>query len=124
MGDVHGQQGLEWSARLPVFVSRCARRWSLKVMPPYEPLSYSYVAPALREDGTSAVLKLRVPSQELVAKIEAVRVFDGDGIVRLLESGTSLGALHLERLAPGVVLVSVEADRQVTAIAAEVMRRL
>ena len=93
-------------------------------MPPFEPLSYNYVAPALRENGTLAVLKLGVPNPELVTEIEALRAFRGDGIVRLLESDTDLGALLIERLEPGATLLSVEDDEEATSIAAGVMRQL
>ncbi|MCH7800426.1 MAG: phosphotransferase [Chloroflexi bacterium] len=122
--EVHGERGRDWLIRLPEIVSQCARRWSLTVMPPFEPLSYNYVAPALREDGMPAVLKLGVPNPELVTEIEALRAFRGDGIVRLLESDTDLGALLLERLEPGATLLSVEDDEEATSIAAGVMRQL
>ena len=124
MVEVHGEMGRDWLTRLPEIVSLCARRWSLTVLPPFEALSYNYVAPAFREDGTPAVLKLGVPNPELLSEIEALGIFEGDGIAQLLDSDTDLGALLLERLEPGDTLLSVEDDEQATSIAAEVMRGL
>jgi streptomycin 6-kinase len=124
MIEVYGERGRDWLAGLPELVSRCAERWSLTVMPPFEALSFNYVAPALREDGTPVVLKLGVPNPELVTEIEALKIFDGDGIARLLESDLDLGAFLIERLEPGATLLSVEDDEEATTIAAGVMRNL
>jgi len=108
MVEVHGETGREWLTRLPEIISLCARRWSLTVIPPFEALSYNYVTPARRQDGTPAVLKLGVPNPEIESEIEALRIFDGDGIARLLDSDTDLGAMLIERLEPGDTLLSVE----------------
>jgi len=124
MVEVYGETGREWLTRLPEIISLCARRWSLTVMPPFEALSYNHVAPARRQDGTPAVLKLGVPNPEIESEIEALRIFDGDGVARLLDSDTDLGAMLIERLEPGDTLLSVEDDEQATSIAAGVMRNL
>jgi streptomycin 6-kinase len=124
MIDVHGEKGRDWLASLPELISRCAECWSLTVMPPFEALSFNYVAPALREDGTPVVLKLGVPHPELETEIEALKIFDGDGIARLLESDLGLGAFLIERLEPGATLLSIEDDEEATIIAAGVMRNL
>ncbi len=60
-------------------------------MHPYSPLSYNYVAPAVRADGTEVVLKLGIPSNEFRTEIEALRFFDGHGAARLLDSDSELG---------------------------------
>jgi streptomycin 6-kinase len=56
--ELYGTVGVEWLSRLPSIIDDCAQRWSLMVMPPFEPLSYNYVAPAVRADGTEVVLKV------------------------------------------------------------------
>jgi len=122
--DIHGQAGVEWLNRLPALVTDCAQRWSLTVLPPFENLSYNYVAPAVRKDGTAVVLKAGVPHPELWREMEALRCFDGEGIVRLLDADADQGVLLLERLLPGTALESLEDDEQVTHIAAQVMQRL
>jgi len=122
--DVHGETGIKWLSRLPDIIAECEHRWSLKVMPPFDPLSYSYVAPAVRANGTEVVLKLGVPHDGLMTEMEALRLFDGSGAVKLLEADVVLGAIVLERLKPGAFLSNLADDEQATTIAAQVIRRL
>jgi streptomycin 6-kinase len=93
-------------------------------MPPFAPLSYNYVAPAVRADGTEAVLKLGVPHRELVTEIEALRLYDGRGMARLLEADADRGAMVLERLRPGAPLSDISDDDRAASIAAGLMTRL
>lgn len=120
----YGARGAEWLNQLAARVADCSARWSLTVQPPFDALSYNYVAPAVRADGTPAVLKLGVPNPELATEIAALQLFDGRGSVRLLAADAELGALLLERLEPGTLLLDVADDEAATAIAAEVMRQL
>jgi hypothetical protein len=45
--DLYGEAGRAWLARLPSLVGAYARQWALTVLPPFEPLSYNYVVPAV-----------------------------------------------------------------------------
>ena len=124
MTELHGEAGAEWLDNLPSLVADFAGRWSLNVLPPFEPLSYNYVAPALRADGTDVVLKVGVPNPELLTEIEALRLYAGRGIVQILEADPDRGALLLERLKPGTPLSTLADDERATSIAAQVMRQL
>jgi streptomycin 6-kinase len=124
MVELYGAAGSEWLASLPSLVADCAGRWSLTVLPPFEPLSYNFVAPALRAHGAEVVLKLGVPNPELLSEIEVLRLYGGRGIVQLLEADPERGALLLERLKPGTPLARLADDEQATSIAARVMRQL
>jgi len=121
---LHGETGREWLAGLPDLIAKCEQAWSISVAPPFEPLSYNYVAPAVRTGGTEAVLKIGVPNPELTTEIEALSIFGGRGCVRLLAVDRARGALLLERLRPGAPLWSVPDDGQATRIAARLMRQL
>src|SRR5437764_11648587 len=123
MVELYGEAGAAWLERLPALLAGCAERWALTVDPPFA-LSYNYVAPAVRADGSAAVLKVGFPCRELMTEIEALRLFDGRGIARLLAVDREQGALLLERLQPGTPLDPYPDDAAATAIAAEVMRRL
>jgi len=123
MIDLYGERGQAWLEALPSLLETCARRWSLSLFPPFD-LSYNYVAPARREDGSDVVLKIGVPNPELDSEIEALRIYDGRGVARLLDSDKELGALLLERLRPGAMLVTVKDDEAATEIAAGVMKQL
>lgn len=122
--ELHGAAGVEWLDRLPAIVADCARRWSLTVGPPFTDLSYNYVAPAVRTDGAAAVLKVGFPDRERMTEIEALRICDGQGMVRLLAADCDRGALLLERLEPGTPLSALSDDAAATTIAGQVMRRL
>jgi streptomycin 6-kinase len=122
--ELYAGRGAQWLERLPALVAECERRWSLTVHPPFEPLSYNYVAPATRADGAQVVLKLGVPNPELLSEMEALRFYDGRGIARLLQSDAGRGILLLERLAPGHMLSTLQDDERATSIAAGVMRQL
>jgi streptomycin 6-kinase len=116
--------GANWLEQLPSLIAEYEQRWGLRVLPPFPDLSYNYVAPAVRADGSEAVLKLGVPNPELTTEIEALRLYDGRGIARLYAAEPERGALLIERLRPGTMLSALEDDEQATGIAAEVMREL
>jgi streptomycin 6-kinase len=101
-----------------------ANRWALTLSPPFDPLTYNYVAPATRKDGMKVVLKVGFPNPELINEITALRLFAGRGTVRLLESDPDLGVLMLEHLDPGLPLLSLKDDQQATSIACHVMRQI
>jgi streptomycin 6-kinase len=123
MIELHEDAGAAWLERLPALIDDCAQRWSLTMQPPYS-LSYNYVAPATRADGTPVVLKVGFPSDEIPEQIPALRHYAGHGMAQLLEADSEWGAFVLERLLPGTTLVQVADDEQATAIAAEVMRQI
>lgn len=122
--ELYGERGQVWLAHLPELLVECERRWQIQVQPAFEPLSYNYVAPAVRQGGALVVLKAGVPNRELSGEIAALRLFDGDGIVQLLDGDAERGVMLLERILPGTPLAAMEDDAQATVIAAQVMRHL
>jgi streptomycin 6-kinase len=124
MREVYGEAGIKWLERLPAIIAGCERRWSLAALPPFPRLSYNYVAPAVLADGRETVLKVGYPSPELMCEMEALRLYEGHGIVQLLHADREQGAMLLERLKPGTPLASIEDDEEATSIAAGVMRQL
>jgi streptomycin 6-kinase len=124
MAELHGPAGVEWLLRLPSMLEEFAERWSLTLSPPFEPLSYNYVAPGVRSDGRAVVLKVGVPNPELSTEIEALRCFDGRGSVLMLDADPDRGAILLERLQPGEELSALDDDEKATSIAARVMQQL
>lgn len=119
----HGGTGAAWLAALPSLLHRAAEHWRLTLGHPFE-LSYNYVTPATRDDGTAVVLKVCIPHHELHSEIAALRHYDGRGIVRLIDADAPLGLLLLEHLQPGTPLADLDDDDAMTAIAAGVMRDL
>jgi streptomycin 6-kinase len=123
--EVHCPAGEAWLRRLPALLDAAAARWSLRLLPPFEPLSYHYVAPAMAADGREVVLKAGVPGRLPNREIAALRAFSGCGAVLLLDAAPDLGLLLLERLRPGKTLARANLpDEAATAAAATVLRAL
>ena len=117
------KEGKTWLQALPSLLSDAARRWGLTLGKPFL-LSYNYVCAARDATGLDVVLKVGVPNPELTSEIEALRLYDGRGAVRLIDSDAGKGLLLLERLQPGTMLLKVDDDARATEIAARVMRSL
>ena len=127
MREVYGTEAVNaWFQRLPSFLEEYAERWRLTLLPPFENLSFHYVAPATRADGTPVVLKTSAFSDEFEHGLASLRLFNGRGIARLLEYDQKKKVMLLERLQPGTMLESLvpERDAQATSILAAVMRQL
>lgn len=114
---------LAWLERLPGVVSHLECRWSLTLGVPFGRAEVSWVAPAEREDGSSAVLKIGMPHLEGEHEIQGLRFWDGDPTVRLLEADDELGAMLVERCEPGVGLGVLPEPEQDVVIAG-LLRRL
>lgn len=122
---LRGEAGLAWLNRLPALTGEISERWSLEVGGPFPNLSYNWVAPALRQGGAPAVLKLSFPGdKEFETEAAALAAFGGRGICRLLELDLGRGAMLLERVQPGKPLTDLADDEEATAVAAGVMKRL
>jgi streptomycin 6-kinase len=117
--------GRAWVERLPEHVGAIAERWSLVLEPHFENLSFNYVAPVRRPDGSLAVLKLALPSDpETRSEIAALRHFAGRGASQLLASDVARGALLIERLLPGAPVSRLGDDAAEVRASAAVMRQL
>jgi streptomycin 6-kinase len=120
-----GDDGERWLADLPRLLENYAQAWSLSVGQPFD-LSYNYVAPATRADGTLAVLKLGCPDPESTSEAEALRLFAGNGVCALLEYVASDRVMLLERVLPGTPLTStaMRNDKDATAVFIDVASQL
>ncbi|MEU3708886.1 aminoglycoside phosphotransferase family protein [Streptomyces catenulae] len=117
--------GRSWLARLPELVRAAEERWGLRLGAPYDGGSCSWVAPATLPDGAPAVLKVGLPHREADGEAPALRAWAGEGAVRLLDHDPALGALLIERCAPGTPLAAapLPPEERLT-LAAEVLRGL
>lgn len=97
-----------WLERVPDLVSECVDEWELRLGEPYVAGAAGYTLRADLRDGTPAVLKVIYPHREAEHEAEALRVWDGDGAVRLLAYDEERWAMLLERCEPGTVLAETE----------------
>ncbi len=123
-----GESGKKWLAELPEIARETAANWSLRIENPYENLSYHFVAPCLRADGSRAVLKIGFPGEKLefFNEVKTLRLYDGDGAVRLLDVDGMCYAMLLEKLTPGESLgkLCLQDDAQAVKIAAGILKKL
>jgi len=123
MIELAGEEGREWLERLPTILAACEERWGVRIGEPVGNLSFNYVAPAVRADGSEAMVKVGL-TDEFPSQPEALRHFGGQGMVQLLAYDEQDAAMLMERLRPGTSLRAVENDEQAISAATEVMRRI
>ncbi len=116
--------GAAWLERLPSLVAACASEWQLSLGDPFPDGHIALVMPGRRADGTPVVLKVNFPDAESAHEADALRTWDGDGAVRLVEEAPQRRALLLERLVPGRQLWDEPDLARADEIAASVLRRL
>jgi len=102
--------GRRWLRELPGRTQACANQWSLRLESPYPDSQVSIVFPVACQDGSHAVLKLQFPHPECEHEAEALRIWNGQGSVRLLAHDPALYALLMERCEPGDHLSRAGAD--------------
>jgi streptomycin 6-kinase len=99
-GEGLGEGAPEWVATLPRLATKACARWRLTPDGPLMNGFCAVVLPVRRADGHPAVLKLSWVDRETEHEPLALRLYDGNGAVRLLDHDGELGALLLERLDP------------------------
>jgi streptomycin 6-kinase len=121
--DSHAPEGMqEWAAKLPNTVTEIAAHWGLTLGSAFEPGGQcSWTAPC-----GDFVLKVGWRHPEAEHEADALRRWDGDGVVRVhdeLLTNTSR-ALLLERCSPGKWLQESLAPERQDAVLAGLLRRL
>ena len=115
---------MAWLEQLPNFIQEFQDRWELSLGEPWSgDASCSWVAPAVRRDGTRVVMKLGMPHMEAAHEIDGLRFWDGEPTVRLLEADSDLHAMLLERCDPGTSLNDLP-DEEADVVLAELLYRI
>jgi streptomycin 6-kinase len=117
----------DWVATVPGVVRELADRWELRVGQPFEPGGQcSWVAPVDDASGRSFVLKVGWFHPEAEHEVDALRLWNGDGAVRLHGHHTRgrTSALLLERCVPGTWLKALLPEEDQDEIVASLLRRL
>ncbi|MFI9825619.1 aminoglycoside phosphotransferase family protein [Streptomyces sp. NPDC052013] len=103
----NGEEGRAFIARLPDLTAAFLHRWELRITgTPMHGVS-ALVLPVVRSDDTPAVLKLQLLDEESEGEPVALRTWNGDGAVRLLDHDPATGTMLLERLDPTRMLAHV-----------------
>jgi streptomycin 6-kinase len=97
-GEGLGDGADEWVAKLPKLATKACARWQLTPDGALMNGFCAVVLPVRRADGHPAVLKLSWVDDETAHEPLALKLYNGDGAVQLLDHDEELGALLLERL--------------------------
>jgi streptomycin 6-kinase len=121
--NVYLEDGRAFLEALPDSITEVSARWMLTNVQPAQNLSYNFVAFANRGD-LQVVLKIGLPNRETKSEMAALRLFKGEGACRLIDYDEEKYWMLLERLKPGVMLSTLEDDKEATHIAADVMQKI
>ena len=119
-----GAGGVAWLESLPSRVDELVRRWDLELEPSSWAGYCALVLPVVRPDGERCVLKVQWPHEEAEHEADALRAYDGDGAVRVLDADDEHNAMLLERCVPGGLAWDAGDREVVVEVCAGVMTRL
>jgi streptomycin 6-kinase len=119
-----GASGRAWIGALPRLATDFLDRWALRPDGPARHGVVALVVPVLQTDGTPAALKLQPLDPETAGEPIALRTWNGDGVVRLLDHDPDTGTMLLERLDATRPLSAVADDTAAVQVLAELLARL
>lgn len=123
--EINGEAGRAFIANLPRLAADFLDRWGLRLDGPSMHGMCALVLPVLRvADHTPAVLKLQLLDHESEGEPVALRIWNGDGAVRLLEYDDETGTMLLERLDPARMLTHEPDSRKATLVVAHLLAHL
>ncbi len=93
--------GRTWLSGLPAALDACTAMWDLRVGDAFADSWVSLTLPATTRDKREVVLKIQYPDPESDTEADALRLWDGDGAIRLIAENREHRALLLERCVPG-----------------------
>lgn len=121
----NGEAGRAFVAGLPDLAEGFLDRWGLRLDgPPMHGVSALVLPVVRRADGTPAVLKLQILDEESEGEPIALRVWSGDGAVRLLDHDEPTGTMLLERLDPARMLSHVPDTHEAVLVIAGLLAHL
>ncbi|MGC9378163.1 aminoglycoside phosphotransferase family protein [Streptomyces sp. MH13] len=120
----NGEAGRAFVDALPALAADFLDRWELRLDGPSMHGWAALVLPVVRRDGTPAVLKLQILDAETEGEPVALRLWDGDGAVRLLDHDAATGTMLLERLDAARMLSHVEDSREAVVVIARLLAHL
>lgn len=119
-----GAIGQQWLSEIPDIIKKYEEKWNLKVLPPYT-LTYNYVAPVILQNHQEAVIKIGMPwEEEFLNEMEALKLFNGDSVTKLLKEDRENYVMLIEKITPGTPLSTIDDDDRATEILAGIMQHL
>jgi streptomycin 6-kinase len=120
----NGEAGRAFIAGLPNLAEEFLHRWELRLDGHPMHGVTALVLPVVRPDGTPAVLKLQLLDAESEGEPVALRLWDGDGAVRLLAHDAATHTMLLERLDHTRMLSRLPGTREAVLVIARLLAHL
>ncbi|MFF7391537.1 aminoglycoside phosphotransferase family protein [Streptomyces scabiei] len=123
--EINGEAGRRFIANLPHLTAEFLDRWGLRLDGSPMHGMCALILPVVRTaDATPAVLKLQILDAESEGEPIALRVWNGDGAVRLLDHDPDTGTMLLERLDPARMLSHEPDTHQAVEVIAHLLAHL
>ncbi|MES5821648.1 aminoglycoside phosphotransferase family protein [Streptomyces sp. RG80] len=121
----NGEAGRGFIAQLPDLATDFLDRWDLRLDGAAMHGVSALVLPVVRRtDRTPAVLKLQLLDEESEGEPVALRTWNGDGAVRLLDHDPTTGTMLLERLDPARMLSHLPDTHEAVLVIARLLAHL
>ncbi len=99
-----GETGKKWIDSLPNIVEKMSKQWQLQHINPVKKMSWNYIALAMQNNNCPVVLKLSCDRKLIQDEYNALKHFDGNGAIRVIDINLECNALLLEQAIPGYLL--------------------
>ncbi|HZX03140.1 MAG TPA: aminoglycoside phosphotransferase family protein [Kribbella sp.] len=119
----HSVKAADWLDSLPGALERYVGEWDLTVDGDLLSGEASLIVPVVRRDGTAAMLRLQRVDEESESEALALRTWNHDDVVEVLEDDPATSTILLERLKPRT-LDDLPDHVEATRILAELLSRL
>ena len=122
---IHGEKSAQkWLKKIPLIIDELKTKWELEISEEFD-LSWNYVISAKRKSGENAVLKIYFPEdKEFFNQRETLKIFNGEGAIRVLESDEKNFTILLEQCMPGSTLSSINNEDEETKIFCDTVKKL
>lgn len=108
-----GEIGSKWLGSLEDTVAEYLKKWKLESLGPVDNLSYNYVLKVMNEKQNNAILKLGIPNYDFANEVRTLQTYNGEGCVRILRAEPEHGAMLLEHVLPGNMLLGLTEEATV-----------
>lgn len=120
-----GDTGASWLEKLPDLVVFFQEKWKLKDLRLSPHLSHNLILFAI-QGGVPVVLKLSLPGKDFEQEVRVLKIFGGQGVVKLLDFDLKNGGMLQEAVLPGTHLKKLfpDEEEQTISIAVGLMRQI
>jgi streptomycin 6-kinase len=105
--NIYGESGKKWLLNLNQIVKNLQKYWNLKEIKAINNLTYNYVARASNDKNNPVILKIGCDKKIINDEINALKYFNNNGSIALLDYNQEYNALLLEQAIPGITLKSL-----------------